>query len=169
MGAVVETLRKSVLHPAEFFDESGPSAKDSLYYFFVLLFSPLGLLTSYLMSSLLLFGMVDSWYFILAAGIAMNVASLLFYSFVLHIFIASMGGKGGFGSTLTIACISSSPFLLSGFLPLVNAAALAYGLYIQFRGIRDFHRLTEKRVLASIALSSFLVVLVFLLFLYSPL
>lgn len=148
-------LKRLLFNPEEVFSGGSPILIHSVRYYFTLLLLPTGLLSSYM--SMYMLGIAEAygeWYYVVLVGILLNVMALIFYSVLLHIVIALIGGNGGFDSTMMVNVLSSSFYLVLGSVPLVNVMAMAYGVYVQFIGIRVMHRLSYRATLFAIAFSS---------------
>ena len=152
---VRSVLKRLLLNPDEVFSSGSPILSHSIRYYLTLQFLPTGLLSSYSMMYLLgISEFYPEWYATIMVGIFFNLASLIFYSVLLHIVIAMLGGKGGFYSTIMINVLSTSFYFILGFVPLINIAAMAYGVYVQFIGVRARHGLSRWAAVFSIAFSS---------------
>ncbi|MBI5355822.1 MAG: YIP1 family protein [Candidatus Aenigmarchaeota archaeon] len=152
---VRSVLKRLLLNPEEVFSSGSPILSHSIRYYLTLQFLPTGLLSSYAMMYLLgISEFYPEWYATIMVGVFFNFISLAFYSILLHIVIAMMGGNGGFYSTIMINVLSLSFYLILGFVPLVNVAAMAYGVYVQFIGVRSRHGLSKRAAVFAIAFSS---------------
>lgn len=155
LGDTISVLKRLLSSPEEVFSSGSPILSHSVRYYLTLLFLPTGLLSSY--SMMFFLGVSEfypEWYASIMVGIFFNIVSLIFYSALLHIVVALLGGKGGYQSTIMANVLSSSFYLLLGFVPLLNVAAMAYGVYIQFVGIRAMHKLSKRDAIFAIAFSS---------------
>lgn len=93
-----------------------------------------------------------------------TMLSLLLYlilaSVVLHALSKIFAGKGKFKDTFNVAGISLIPFLLCGWIPIVNAWALIYSQVLMAHGLSVKHKLS----IAKSTLSIFILLILALLF-----
>lgn len=90
----------------------------------------------------------------LFADLIMSLISTVLGAFVVSLVFDKAGGKGNFNSTLRVLCFSKAPILIA-FLGIAQfqigtLAALVYGMYLNFIGLRKTQKLDTKTTISII-------------------
>jgi hypothetical protein len=158
LQALIQTIKQSMLSPAEFFGKIPLSAGFLLPLLFALIVESVGSMAAYLWS--------------MAAGgdvfselngrnpmlFALLIPLLLFmgifiWSMLLHASLFLVGGaREDFEATFRIVCYTSGPELL-GVIPIVGGiASIIWKVYITIVGIREVHGISNARAVIALVL-----------------
>lgn len=89
--------------------------------------------------------------FLVLSGIVSGTLGLLINSGVIHIFVYLLGGRD-YQKTTEAISYSYAISALVGWIPVVNFFAGLYAIYVQARGLEEFHEMSFARALAAILL-----------------
>lgn len=103
---------------------------------------------------------------VLVVSPVVGLAGLLVTSALVHIFVALLGGEGGYSETLSVFEYATAVSPLTSLMALVpvaggivNLLLGIYAIYIQVRGLEGFQGLSALRSLVALLLPGFVLVL----------
>lgn len=164
----LEKVKGLLMEPAKTFDalKEEPLLEATKYYAVIaaVYSALLALLFSFASSffgAMMGFGRLGT---MMGAGVGIGAAVIYFVMFmvfmivgafiggaVLHIFVYIVGGRHGIAQTIKACMYGSTPSLLFGWIPVVNAIAMIWSLATEIVGIRQLHEIsTGKAILAVI-------------------
>lgn len=79
----------------------------------------------------------------------------------LHIWVYLVGGRNGFGKTITAIAYGQTPYLLLGWIPIINFVATIWTLIVEIIGIRQLHGLTTGKSVIAVLLAIIIPLIVF--------
>ncbi len=80
-----------------------------------------------------------------------GLAVIFILGLVLHVFAFAFGGRSGLGATLKAVIYASTPSILSFWFPPLFAAGVLWSVLILFKGLRKLQKISNARVIASLA------------------
>lgn len=88
---------------------------------------------------------------VFVAMIIGGIIAVLISGLWLHIWVYLVGGRNGVGQTINAVIYGQTPYLLLGWIPIINFIALLWALIVEIIGVRQLQVLsTGKAVLAVI-------------------
>jgi len=85
------------------------------------------------------------------AALIVGIIGIFVGGFWLHLWVYLLGGRNGVVQTLKAGFYGSTPYLILGWIPLINVITIIWGLSVAVIGIRQLHGFsTGKAVLAMI-------------------
>lgn len=84
--------------------------------------------------------------------------------FMLHCFVLMFGGEKGYRPTLKSMFYAYTPYLLLGWIPIVNIIALIWTLVLQIIGISVYHEISMNKAILIVLLPIILTIIGVLLF-----
>lgn len=85
------------------------------------------------------------------AALIVGIIGIFVGGFWLHLWVYLLGGRNGVVQTLKAGFYGSTPYLILGWIPLINVITMIWGLIVGVIGIRQLHGFsTGKAVLAMI-------------------
>ncbi len=71
----------------------------------------------------------------------------------LHIWVYLVGGRSGLGKTITAVVYGQTPYLLLGWIPVINFVAMLWTLVVEIIGVRQLHGLTTGKAVIAVILA----------------
>lgn len=85
------------------------------------------------------------------SGLIGGTIGILIGAGILHLFVYLLGG-GDYMKTLSVVSYVTSVQAFFGWIPVINIVAAFYGIYIQVRGVEEFHNFSTGRAVAAVLL-----------------
>jgi hypothetical protein len=168
--SIVERVKGFLFSPSATFDASKEDTLGDAFTYFVVILAIYAILMAIiatvvfsLISGMLgMFGVPLAMPFGAAMGPVVGVAffiaaivggiiGILIGGLWLHLWVYLLGGRNGVVQTLKAGIYGSTPYLILGWIPLINVIAMIWGLIVEIIGVRQLQGFsTGKAVLAFI-------------------
>ena len=98
--------------------------------------------------------------FFIAAVIG-GIIGIIISGLWLHIWVYLVGGREGLEKTIIAIVYGQTPYLLLGWIPIINFIALIWTLVVEIVGIRQLHEFTTGKAVIAVILALIIPLIVF--------
>lgn len=144
----LEKIKKILFKPTEFFREIKKEVGVGEAFKYLAIVSLIYVVLTMVLKFISSFFFIDFLGFSFVMIIGVYVLSLV-GSFVgagiLHLFVKIFGGKNDYSATYKASVYSSTPTLLLGWVPWLNAAVSFYSWYLSIKGLSILHEVSTGR------------------------
>jgi hypothetical protein len=105
-------------------------------------------------------GLAAAVIFFIAALIA-GIIAIFISGLWLHIWVYLVGGRNGLGKTIIALVYGQTPYLLLGWIPIINFIAMIWTLVVEIIGVQQLHGLTTGKAVIAVILALIIPLIVF--------
>ena len=96
-----------------------------------------------------------------SAALIGGIIGILISGLWLHIWVYLVGSRKGLGKTIIALLYGQTPYLLLGWIPIINFIAMLWTLVVEIIGVRQLHELTTGKAVIAVILALIIPLIVF--------
>jgi hypothetical protein len=172
-----ERIKGFLFSPSATFDASKGDTLGDAFKYFVVFLVIYALLIAIIASAVMsLFAGMFGMFGLMPFGATMGLAAAVFFFIAaliggiiaifisglwLHIWVYLVGGRQGVGKTIIAVLYGETPYLLLGWIPIINFIAVIWTLIVEIIGVRQLHGLTTGKAVLAVILAIIIPLIVF--------
>jgi hypothetical protein len=164
-----ERIKGFLFSPSATFDASKEDTLGDAFKYFVVILVIYAILIAIIASvAMSLFAGIFGMFGLMPFGAAMGLAFGVFFFIAvlvgsiiaifisglwLHIWVYLVGGRNGLGKTIIAIAYGQTPYLLLGWIPIINFIAMIWTFVVEIIGVRQLHGLTTGKAVLAVILA----------------